>query len=84
MEEENQPGHCVGGGVVVDGSGVDAPVAHRKFPQLHRVVAHRGQAVAAGLPGEQHLPGLDLLLRHRGAAGGLGPGWKRRQGERDG
>lgn len=58
---------------MADRSRVDAPVASRKLPQLHRIVAHRGQAVAAGLPGEQHLPGLDLFLRHRRTAGGLGP-----------
>lgn len=71
--DEKQPGYGVGGGAVADRGRVDAPVALREFPQLHRVVAHRRQAVAAGLPGQQHLPGLDLPLRHRRAAGGLGP-----------
>lgn len=69
---------------MVDGRRVDAPVALGKLPELHRVVAHGGQAVAAGLPGQQHLPGLDFPLGHRGAAGGLGPGWEDpREGERE-
>lgn len=60
---------------MVDGGGVDRPVAVRKLPELHRVVAHRRQAVTAGLPGQQHLAGLDVLLRDGGTAGGLGTSW---------
>lgn len=75
------PGNNVVGGFVVDGGGVDRPVAVRKLPELHRVVAHRRQAVAAGLPGQQHLAGLDVLLRDGGTAGGLGTSWTNTQRE---
>lgn len=35
---------------MVDRGGVDCPVVLRKLSELHRVVTHRGQAVAARLP----------------------------------
>ena len=61
---------------MVDGGGVDGPVALRKLSELHRVVTHGRQAVAAGLPRQQHLAGLDVLLRNHGTAGGLGTSWR--------
>lgn len=57
---------------MVDGGRVDGPVALRKLSLLHGVVTHRGQAVAARLPGQEDMTGLDVFLRNHGAAGGLG------------
>lgn len=57
---------------MVDGGRVDRPVVLRKLPELHRVVTHWWQAVAARLPGQQNLAGLNVFLRHHGTAGGLG------------
>lgn len=61
---------------MVDRGRVDCPVVLRKLSQLHRVVAHRGQAVTAGLPRQQDLAGMNVFLRNHGAAGGLGTSWK--------
>lgn len=61
---------------MVDRGRVNCPVALWKFSELHRVVAHRGQAVAAWLPGQHHLPGPNVFLGNRGTAGGLGAGWR--------
>ena len=63
---------------MVDGRRVDGPVALRKLSELHGVVTHGGQAVAAWLPGQQHLTGLDILLGNHGKAGGLRSGWEGR------
>lgn len=69
---------------MVDGGRVDRPVVVRELPELHRVVAHGGQAVAAGLPRQQDLAGPDIFLRNRGTAGGLGTSWGGRGGQRMG
>lgn len=61
---------------MVDGGRVDCPVALRKLSELHRVVTHGGQPVAAWLPRQQNLAGLDVFLRDRWTAGGLGTSWK--------
>lgn len=53
---------------------MDAPVALWKFPQLHCVIADWGQTVAAGLPGQQHLASLHLLLGDGWTASGLRAG----------
>lgn len=55
---------------------MDRPVVLGKLSELHRVVAHRGQAVAAGLPRQQDAAGLNVFLTNHGAAGGLGTSWR--------
>ena len=64
---------------MVDGGGVDCPVVFRKLSELHGVVAHRRQAVAARLPRQQDVAGLNVFLRDHGAAGGLGTSWMGRE-----
>lgn len=59
---------------MADGGRVDGPVAVRQLSVLDRVVADRGEAVAARLPRQDDFAGLDLLLRDHGAAGGLRSG----------
>lgn len=61
---------------MVDGGRVDRPVVVRKLSELHRVVAHRRQAVTAGFPRQQDLASLNVFLRNHGTAGGLGTSWK--------
>lgn len=61
---------------MVDRGRVDCPVVLRKLSELHRVVTHRGQAVAAWLPRQQNVAGLNVFLRNCGTAGGLGTSWK--------
>lgn len=67
---------------MVDRGRVDCPVALRKLSELHRVVTHRGQAVAAGLPRQQDLACLNVFLRNHGTTGGLGTSWKDRHTDR--
>lgn len=61
---------------MVDGGRVDGPVVLRKLSELHRVVTHWGQAVAAGLPRQQDPAGLNIFLRNHRTAGGLGTSWR--------
>lgn len=63
---------------MVDGGRVDCPVVLWKLSELHRVVTHWRQAVAAWLPRQQHLTSLNVLLRDYGTAGGLGTSWEDR------
>lgn len=61
---------------MVDRGRVDSPVALRKLSELHRVVTHRGQAIAAWLPRKQNMACLNVFLRHCGTAGRLRMSWK--------
>lgn len=61
---------------MVDRGRVDCPVALRKLSELHCVVTHGGQTVAAWLPRQQNLARLNVFLRNHGTAGGLGTSWK--------
>lgn len=61
---------------MVDGGRVHRPVVLGKLSELHRVVAHRRQAVTAGFPRQQDLASLNVFLRDGGTAGGLRTSWK--------
>lgn len=76
-ERQILPGHDVGCSLVVNRGRVHCPVVVRQLPQLHGVIAYRGQAVTARLPWQQHMAGLNVFLRNHGTAGGLGTNWNK-------
>lgn len=75
------PGHDVGGGLVAHRGRVDTPVALWKLSELNCVVTHRRQAVAAGLPRQQHVPCVNIFLKHDRATRGLRTSWRGIQNE---